>query len=213
MSATLEKRAVIVLGGDDRARPLVAGLTACGADTLTITDAALATQEIAMPACAAAGATAGSFDLVVVPVGFAGVDAPGSLESMDEDRWRTLAEDPLQRVRTALQVASTLLRAPGGVLVLVLADFGMGGVAGFTAQSMAAEGARALGKSVARAWLSRGLRVNSLALSAAQIRGARDAKPRPSLDAVARLILLMADADACITGNTVIADGGERVSV
>lgn len=196
-------KTVIILGGQK---------TRLMDGAVTIDDAALMDKQSADQALAAKGAQAGSFDLVLIPVAFEEVATPALLAGMDEARWKALAEDPLMRIRVALQCASELARAPGGAVFLIVPEIGITGVAQLAAQSMATEGARSMAKTAARVWGARGIIVNTIAVSVTQITGASDSRTRPSLADIGHLALTLADARAA-TGNTVFADGGEVMSV
>ncbi len=182
------------------------------ADAIVIDDAALMTKDAADAALAVKGAKAGTFDVVLIPVAFAEVPQSAPIVGMDEARWKALAEDPLVRVRTAMQCASELARAPGGAVFLVIPEVGITGVAQLAAQSMATEGARSMAKTAAKNWLARGITVNTIAIALSQITGASDARMRPALDEIGRLALTLADARVA-TGNTIYADGGELTSI
>jgi hypothetical protein len=196
-------KTVIVLGG-----PKTPFLDSA----VTIDDAVLMDKHAADQALAAKDAKAGSFDIVIIPVAFAEVATPARVAEMDEARWKTLAEDPLMRLRTAMQCASELARAPGGSVFLIVPEIGITGVAQLAAQSMAAEGARSMAKTAARVWAARGIIVNTIAVSVAQIKGDNDGRVRPSMDDIGNLALTLSDARAA-TGNTVFADGGEVMSM
>jgi NAD(P)-dependent dehydrogenase (short-subunit alcohol dehydrogenase family) len=181
-------------------------------DTVMIEDGALMDKPAADQACAAKGAKPGSFDIVLVPVAFPEIATPARVADMDEARWKALAEDPLMRVRIALQCASELVRAPGGAVFMFVPEIGMTGVAQLAAQSMATEGARSMAKTAARVWRARGVIVNTIAVSVPQIKGENDGRVRPSLEEIGKLALTLADARAA-TGNTIHADGGEVMSI
>lgn len=182
------------------------------ADAVVIDDTALMSKPAADAALSAKGAQAGSFDAVLIPVAFAEVAAPASIAGMEEARWKALAEDPLVRVRTAMQCASELVRAPGGSVFLIVPEVGITGIAQLAAQSMATEGARSMAKTAAKVWIQRGITVNTIAVALSQITGADDGRTRPSLEDIGRLALTLSDARVA-TGNTIYADGGEVTSI
>lgn len=191
---------------------IVLGSAKLLANALVIDDAALMTKPAANAALAAKGAKAGTFDVVLIPVAFAEVTQPAQIVGMEEARWKALAEDPLVRVRTAMQCASEMVRAPGGAVFLIVPEVGITGVAQLAAQSMATEGARSMAKSAAKNWLARGVTVNTIAIALSQITGVNDGRVRPVLDEIGKLVLTLADARVA-TGNTIYADGGELTSI
>lgn len=187
---------VLVLGGGAQGRTLAEGLQGAFVD-----DAALMAKSTADAALSATG-----FDVVLIPAAFAEVLAPAPIAGMDEGRWKALAEDPLLRVRTALQCASERVRAPGGAVFMIVPTIGIVGIAQLAAQSMATEGARCIAKSASRVWIKRGITVNTIAVSVNQISGETDAFARPALAEIGALALTLADGRAA-TGNTIYADG------
>jgi hypothetical protein len=199
-------RKILICGGGARGRVLG------DASALFIDDAVLMDRGAADSACKVLGLAPASVEVVVIPVAFDEIRSSEHIEGMAESRWKTLAEDPLLRLRVALQLSSVYVKAPGGAVVLVVPEIAVLGVAGLAAQSMATEGARTLAKTAARMWVARGITVNSIAVSPAQVRGEKDGVARPPLEDIGKLTLTIAQGRAA-TGNTIFADGGEMVSI
>nr|WP_047166022.1 SDR family oxidoreductase [Sphingomonas sp. Y57] len=128
--------------------------------------------------------------------------------ALAEDAWVELAERPVDDVRRLLAAASPRMREPGGAVLIALPNIGMIGVAGAAAQTMAAEGIRALSKAVAKAWRPRGIRVNCAMLSIAQLADADGDVVRE----IAGIATASAGADFAATGNSILIDG-EQTSV
>jgi len=132
----------------------------------------------------------------------------GDFATLAEQDWIELAEAPLARMRDLLAAVSPRLREPGGAVLIVLPNIGMVGVAGLAAQTMAAEGIRSLAKAVAKAWRSRGIRLNCAILSAAQL----VAVGEDLADEIVGIAVATAASGFVATGNSILIDG-EQTSV
>lgn len=143
------KRA-IGFGGDTLGRDIAAGLGEDGFDVATGLGGA------------------GDADLVVAVLATDVVAR--DFATLDEGDWIRLAEEPVAEARRIFAGISSLMRAPGGNVLIVLPNIGItGAIPGVAAQSMAAEGIRTMAKAVAKAWRARGIKVNCAILSPAQV--------------------------------------------
>lgn len=129
-------------------------------------------------------------------------------------------------MRVALQAAHTVLQNRGGRVIVLVPTISMIGAAGFVPYSAVGEGARSLAKAAARAWGKLGITVNCLGLTLEQLHpGQGEAPPTeskvpralgriPNLESeVADLIAGLAAGPNIVTGMTVMADGGDVMSV
>lgn len=89
---------------------------------------------------------------------------PTPLVEMSPQQWATGAEDVLADALANLKSLHQPLKAAQGQVVFVIPSFAMSGAEGFAAAATAAEGLRALAKSVAKQWGADNIRVNTIAL-------------------------------------------------
>jgi len=210
MSANLGNVGTVVLGGGAVGAAVAKGLRRLGATVAT---------EFG----------AGPVDLVVIPVTDPGGLTRAPLAEMDEEEWIRRCEAPLDAVRIALQQSHAALAGKegadkGGRIVLLVPTASMLGAADFAPYSAAGEGARSLAKAAARGWGKDGITINCIALTQEQLAPGVDgdvtekrvppALKTPDLENdIAELIATLATGPAVITGNTIMADGGNLMSV
>jgi NAD(P)-dependent dehydrogenase (short-subunit alcohol dehydrogenase family) len=205
MSANLKSIGALVLGGGAVGAALAKGLARLGATVTT-------------------ESAGGQVDLVVIPVVDPGGLQRAPLAEMDEAEWIRRCEAPLDAVRVALQQAHALLAGRGGRIVLLVPTAAMLGAADFVPYSALGEGARSLAKAAARGWGAKGITVNCIALTQEQLAPGSDEKvtenrvppalKTPDLENdIAALIATLTTGPAVITGNTIMADGGNLMSV
>ena len=207
MTANLNDIGAIVLGGGEVGTILARGLKNLGANV---------TRSVAE--------SAGRVDLVVIPVTDPGGLNRAPLADMDEAEWIRRCEAPLNAVRVALQEAHAVLNGKGGRIVLLVPTISMLGAADFAAYSAVGEGARSLAKAAARGWGAAGITVNCIALTQEQLAPGSDgivtenrvppALKTPDLEHdIVALIASLATGPAIVTGNTIMADGGNLMSI
>jgi 3-oxoacyl-[acyl-carrier protein] reductase len=207
MTANLNDIGAIVLGGDAVGDALSRGLTRLGATV---------TRSVAE--------SPGRVDLVVIPVTDPGGLTRAPLADMDEAEWIRRCEAPLNAVRVALQEAHAVLSGKGGRIVLLVPTISMLGAADFAAYSAVGEGARSLAKAAARGWGAVGITINCIALTQEQLAPGSDgevtekrvppALMTPDLENdIVALIASLATGPAIVTGNTIMADGGNLMSI
>ena len=207
MTANLNDIGAIVLGGDEVGTTLARGLQRLGANV---------TRSVAE--------SAGRVDLVVIPVTDPGGLNRAPLADMDEGEWIRRCEAPLNAVRVALQEAHAVLSGKGGRIVLLVPTISMLGAADFAAYSAVGEGARSLAKAAARGWGAVGITINCIALTQEQLAPGSDgevtekrvppALKTPDLENdIVALIASLATGPAIVTGNTIMADGGNLMSI
>jgi NAD(P)-dependent dehydrogenase (short-subunit alcohol dehydrogenase family) len=148
-----------------------------------------------------------------------------SVADTPEDVWTAAAEGSLRAAIDVAQRAFPALRASGhGRIVYVVPTIGSAGAAGFSAYCAAAEGLRALAKSLAKQWGKYAITANSL-LVAPQLVVAGETGERlaagvsiavpalggpadPATDLAPVVALLASDDAHYATGSTLSLDGG-----
>jgi 3-oxoacyl-[acyl-carrier protein] reductase len=154
---------------------------------------------------------------------------PTDIADLAADEWVRLGQQPLRDFFQWCQAVSGLLGPGGGrparVIVLV-PSMALAGSPGQVAWTTAAEGQRSLAKALARAWGTRGITVNTVAVPVAVLtgHGADESAPldRPGLqplslpalptlrnEVAAVLASLLEPAWAAVTGATLAVDGGQ----
>ncbi len=155
--------------------------------------------------------------------------APTEIADLPADEWVRLAQEPLRDFFQWCQAVSGLIGSgsgrPAGVILLV-PSMALACSPGMVAWTAAAEGQRSLGKALARAWGTRGITVNAIAVPAAVLTGQGTDGPAPldrpglqplSLPALPTLrgevagvlASLLEPAWAAVTGATLAVDGGQ----
>ena len=159
-----------------------------------------------------------------------------AVADLDLDAWRARVELPLHRTLVCFQGPFDALRGDGGTMVLLVPTLSLVGAAGFGPWAAVTEGQRALAKAAARAWGSRAVTVNCVAVPAALLmapgadddpptrrgvrrrvtsrarsaRTTRSALGRPDMgvEVAAVVLTLLSPAWRAVTGATVAVDGG-----
>jgi len=147
------------------------GRVALLSDQLSPADAALyspatrwdSRESIAQAFAAAADRLGPIGHVLLSAVPFAAL-APLAFESLPEPAWKAASHDAVKAMLFGLLAARTLMPA-GGAITLLGPNLGLTGAARLAPLCMALEAQRALGKSAARQWGARGLRVNWVAVS------------------------------------------------
>ena len=172
---------------------------------------------VRVDAAGAVDAVAGSLDLVVHVL--AAPDSPTPLVDLSTNSWVAACEDPMVGALHLLQACRPHL-GPGSRVVHVVPTSAMGGTPGFAATATAAEGIRALNKSVARQWGTDGITTAVVAVAPELLIGPAasstgGALTDPALgrtggaDDLAGIVDALASPDAAFTtGSTIVADGG-----
>jgi 3-oxoacyl-[acyl-carrier protein] reductase len=163
------------------------------------------------------GPISSSLDGVVI---VADAPDPTSLNDLDCASWRRLVHEPLWHTISTFQRAYAAMRDQGGRIVLIVPTVGVAGAAQLVAYTTAVEGMRALAKSAARQWSSRGVLVNMVAvplgLLAPRMTHLDAHLTTPAVDSTEALIfsvaettrfLLRLDIDHLV-GQTISVDGG-----
>jgi NAD(P)-dependent dehydrogenase (short-subunit alcohol dehydrogenase family) len=160
--------AVAVVGADTAAgAELAAGLDHLGASVATLDLATLHGRDEFGAALDTATRRLGRLDGVVVAS--VGIEPTlwGAVAALDLDAWRARVEIPLHRALVCFQGAGRALGEGGGSLVLLVPTLSLVGAAGYGPWAAVTEGQRALAKAAARAWGSRAVTVNCVAVPAA----------------------------------------------
>lgn len=156
-------------------------------------------------------------DAVVLTAHTPAATHPRALVDLDDLGWDTTCEAVLRTSLFVLQAAYRCLHERGGRIVVVTPSVALTGAAGLAPLTAAAEGQRALAKSAARAWGSRGITVNCLApaLPVESTGTLRLSLPDPSLETAGSeadlsplVAFLVSDDSRSLTGATLVADGG-----
>ena len=157
---------------------------------------------------------------------------PTDIVDLPVDEWVRLGQQPLRDFFQWCQAVSGLI-GPGGDrparVIALVPSMALSGSPGMTGWTSAAEGQRSLAKALARAWGTRGITVNTIAVPAAVLTGhgmgsADEPAPldRPGLQPLSLpalptlrnevagvLASLMEPAWAAVTGATLAVDGGQ----
>ncbi len=147
-----------------------------------------------------------------------------AFETLDEAKWEASCDAAMKGALYCLQAAFTHLSGRQGSFVFVGPTLSFSGAPGLVPLVTAIEGQRALAKSAARQWGSRGLTVNWVAvdpgLFAPALAGADiPAPPEPAPSALGRSLeaatdivpvigFLASAAGRSVTGATLVQDGG-----
>ncbi len=228
--------AVAVLGvgpGSGPAHVLAEGLAARGITAAVLTDrlvddARFDGPVILAPTQDAAGVTAAVTAAVdqVGPVhALVDVSAPAlpgarAITELDDAAWARSVEEPLRRALHVLQAAHAHLAPNGGCIVIVVPTASLSGAAGAVSWMTVCEGYRSLAKAAARAWGSRGVTVNCVAVPAALLWEEGGWIDRPGLapaaldpadlfsDVAGCVAAMVGEGFRSVTGTTVAVDGG-----
>ncbi|MDG2906663.1 MAG: SDR family oxidoreductase [Acidimicrobiales bacterium] len=196
---------------------LIARLRARGHLVEAVDPSVLVARADAGSAVDAVAGSLGAVDLVVHVL--AAPDGPTPLVDLSTDAWVAACEDPMVGALHLLQACRSHLGA-GSRIVHVVPTSAMGGAPGFAATSTAAEGLRALNKSVARQWGADRITTAVVAVAPELLLGpaassAGGALTGPALghtggaDDLAGIVDALASPDAAFTtGSTIVADGG-----
>ena len=183
----------------------------------TVDPSLLVVRSDAGAAVDAVAASLGAFDLIVHLL--AAPDEPTPLVDLTTGAWVAACEDPMVGALHLLQACRPHLGS-GGRVVHVVPTSAMGGAPGFAATATAAEGIRALNKSVARQWGPDGITTTVVAVAPELLfgpvaRSSGGALSGPALgrtgrvDDLAGIIDVLTSPDAAFTtGSTIVADGG-----
>lgn len=174
-----DKKIVVIAMGFGVVDSLVQGLIAQGASVSLVTDAVQAStlnavcesefssQSGLALALRQAVQQLGEIDAVVVALTPAASLVVRPITSMSSEDWQSACLTPLRLARHCLQEAFALFAGRPGSVVLLGANLSLTGSAGLSAFSAFSEGQRALMKSAARQWGSRGIRVNWVGVDSA----------------------------------------------
>ncbi len=196
---------------------LIARLRARGHLVEAVDPSVLVARADAGSAVDAVAGSLGAVDLVVHVL--AAPDGPTPLVDLSTEAWVAACEDPMVGALHLLQACRSHLGA-GSRVVHVVPTSAMGGAPGFAATSTAAEGFRALNKSVARQWGADGITTAEVAESPEVLLGPAASSAGGALtgparghtrgaDDLAGIVDAWAAPDAAFTtGSTIVADGG-----
>jgi len=208
--------AVAVLGDGDAIRATIrAG---------TFIPAQLSSRADVERAFATAAEQLGPVDVVVVTAVPTISLESAPFDTLDEPRWEASCDAALKGALYVLQAAFTHFSGRAGSIVFVGPSVSFSGAPGLVPLVTAIEGQRALAKSAARQWGSRGITVNWVAVdpslfAPALAEASIPSPPEPAPAALGRSLDIAADiapvigflasaAGRSVTGATLVQDGG-----
>jgi NAD(P)-dependent dehydrogenase (short-subunit alcohol dehydrogenase family) len=242
-----ERVAVVTGGGTGIGRAIALELAELGADVVvasrdpqhlepTAADIralgrrALAIQtDIRLPAQieALAEQTVAQFGKIDIQINNAGGQYPAPAEDLSVEGWRSVIDLNLSGTFYCSQVmARQMMRKTGGVIINIVANFGLRAAPGLAHSAAARAGVINLTRTLALEWAKYNIRVNAVAPGVVMTEGAMtELLIHPdSLEAIERAIplkrlgtpediahavsFLVSDAATYITGETIAADGG-----
>jgi NAD(P)-dependent dehydrogenase (short-subunit alcohol dehydrogenase family) len=164
-----------------------------------------------------------------IHVNNAGGQYPGAAEDLSVEGWRRVIDLNLSGTFYCSQImARQMMQTDGGVIVNVVANFGLRAAPGLAHSAAARAGVVNLTRTLALEWAKHGIRVNAVAPGVVMTEGALSemlispeaienierAIPLKRLgtpEDIAHVVtFLVSDAAAYITGETIAVDGGNR---
>lgn len=224
-NAVSDLHVLAVTVGYDLSAGAVEGLADLGATIARLGTGLDTTSRASVAAgVAAAIASNGVPDLVILNV--IPLDAMGaaSIDTMSERQWRAASMEGLRTTVRLLQALGPHLKPQGASIVFVAPSLSLVGTPGMIALTTLLEGQRGLIKSVARQWGASGVTLNWIAAAPralAPFEGVRLAAkpdavsvalgraPDPRAEIAPVLSFLASKAGRAITGATLMLDGGE----
>jgi NAD(P)-dependent dehydrogenase (short-subunit alcohol dehydrogenase family) len=219
--AGMARRTALIVGGNDPADSVAAGLTAAdwavsrvGDDRVEWADDTLAEHFPALT----------SIDLLVHARYPDIARRHINLMDLSVADWQAAADEPLEAAVRLARGAHLPLAEAGGTIVFLVPLMASAGGAGFTAMATAAEGIRVLAKSLAKTWGVDGIRAHAITLdpsaflSPADAAGMAEANslhdmplghvPDVESEVVRVVEALTGDDLTALTGASLVVDGG-----
>jgi len=157
----MARRTALIVGADDPADSIAAGLEAASWDVHRLADD---DQEWTDTTIAEALPGLDRADLVVHARYPAPAREPTLLMDLSAEDWHQRADEPLDAAIRVARCAHPLLAATSGTIVFLVPLMASAGGEGFAPMATAAEGIRLLAKSLAKTWGHDGIRAHAITL-------------------------------------------------
>ena len=217
----MARRTALIIGADDPADSITAGLAARDWTVLRVDDDTLAwsdaTIEQQFPALE-------GVDLVVHARYPAPARRRADLMQLSADDWHRMADEPLEAAIRLARGAHSHLAAAHGTIVFLVPLMASAGGEGFVPMAAAAEGIRVMAKSLAKTWGADEIRVHAITLDPSAFLAEADAAglaeanslhdpplgriPDLTTEVAGIIAALTTDDFAALVGASLVVDGG-----
>lgn len=217
----MARRSALIVGADDPATSVAAGLELLGWHVLRAGDDAVTWTDTTVDDLVGPDTP---LDLVVHARYPAASRRRAELASLDAAGWHAAADEPLEAAIRLARGAHGHLAGADGTLVFLVPLMASAGGEGFAPMATAAEGARLLAKSLAKTWGADGIRAHAITLDPSAFLAPADAAgmaeanalhdpplgrvPDLGTDVVPIIDALAGESATALTGASLVVDGG-----